>query len=194
MHRLFPAALPLRRLERHDQIGRRREADLVALLSGQIAERNRQMCLAYAGRAEKDDVLGTLDEGEASKLTDLLARHTRREAEVKAVERFDRGEAGNAGEHLAGPGSAGVTLGAQYFFEKVGKRGRLGGGALRDRGVEIGNGAEPQLAGQFGQALVLQVAHRTPPAKTSYSDSGCCMPMIGAGSGVACSARTVRPP
>jgi hypothetical protein len=50
---------------------------------------------------------------------------------------------------------------------------------LSDRGIEIGNGAEPQFAGQISQALVLQIAHRTPPAKASYSDSGYCMPMIG---------------
>lgn len=129
-----------------------------------------------------------------AKLVDLSPGHTGRKAEVKAVERLDRREAGDPGEHLAGTSPARITFGAQDFFEKVGKRGRLGGRTLRDRGVEIGNGAEPQLAGQLGQALVLQVAHRTPPAKTSYSDSGCCMPMIGAGSGVACSARTVRPP
>ena len=87
------------------------------------------MRFADAGRAEKNDVLVALDEGEAGKFMDLLARHTRRKAEVKAVERLDCGKAGQAGEHLAGYGSAGVTLGAQDFFEKVGKRGHFGGGA-----------------------------------------------------------------
>jgi hypothetical protein len=46
MHHLFPAALPSRGLERHDQIGCRGETHLVTVLSGEIAERNRQMCLA----------------------------------------------------------------------------------------------------------------------------------------------------
>ncbi len=56
---------------------------------------------------------------------DLLPGHTGRKAEVKAVERLYRREASNAGEHLAGSGPAGVTLGAQDFLEKVGKRGLL---------------------------------------------------------------------
>ena len=73
VHRLFPAALALRRLERHDQIGRRGEAHLMPVLRGQVAEGDRQMCLADAGRAEEDDVLGALDEGEAGELVDLLA-------------------------------------------------------------------------------------------------------------------------
>ena len=102
VQRLFPAALALRRLERHDQIGGRGEAHLVAVLGGEVAERDRQMRLADAGGAEKDDVLGALDEGEAGELVDLRARYAGGEAEVEAVERLDRREAGDAGEHLAG--------------------------------------------------------------------------------------------
>jgi len=37
----------------------------------------------------------------------------------RGVERLDRREAGDTGEHLAGSGSAGVTLGAQDFFEEI---------------------------------------------------------------------------
>ena len=62
VHGFFPAALALRGLERHDQISRSSEAHLCPW---QVAERNRQMRLADAGRAEEDDVLGTLDEGQA---------------------------------------------------------------------------------------------------------------------------------
>src|SRR5215467_4417277 len=51
-----------------------------------------------------------------------------------------------------------ITLGAQDLFEKVGKGGGLGRGALSDRGIEIRDGAEPQFAGQLGQALILQIA------------------------------------
>ena len=65
-----------------------------------LAGRNCQMRLADAGRAEKDDILSTFDEGEIGKLMDLLARHTCREAEVKAVERLCRGQASAPGEHL----------------------------------------------------------------------------------------------
>ena len=83
------------------------------------------MRLADAGRAEEDDVLGTLDKGQAGELMDLLARYAGGEAKVKAVERLDRGEAGNPCEHLAGAGPARVTLGAQDLFQKVGERGRF---------------------------------------------------------------------
>jgi hypothetical protein len=49
--RRFPAALPLCRLERHHQIGRRGEAHLGPVLGGPIAERNRQMRFADPGRS-----------------------------------------------------------------------------------------------------------------------------------------------
>jgi hypothetical protein len=52
----------LRRLDGHHQIGCRGEAHLVAVLGGQIAEPDRHMRLADAGRPQKDDVLSTLDE------------------------------------------------------------------------------------------------------------------------------------
>src|SRR5439155_7311928 len=106
----------LRRLERHDQIGRRGEAHLMPVLRGQVAEGDRQMRLADAGRAEEDDVLGALDEGEAGELVDLLARYACREAKVEAVERLHHRKAGDPGEHLAGSRPARVTLGAQDLF------------------------------------------------------------------------------
>jgi hypothetical protein len=99
-------------------------------------------------------------------LVDLLAWDTGGKAEVKAVKRLDRGEAGNPGEHLTGPDPPRIPFGAQDLFEKVSKRGRLGG-VLSDYGIEIWNGAEPQFPGQLGQALVLQIAHEAPPAKAS---------------------------
>ena len=43
----------------------------------------------------------------------ICLRNTGREAEVKVVERLDRREAGDMGEHLAGAGPMRVTLGAQ---------------------------------------------------------------------------------
>ena len=92
--------------------GRSSEAHLVAVLSGQIAQRNRQMRLADARGTEKDNVLGALDEGEAGELMDLPTRHTRCEAKVKAVERFNCWEAGHTGEHLARPGAPRITFGA----------------------------------------------------------------------------------
>jgi hypothetical protein len=56
--------------------------------------------------SEEHNVLGALDEGEARQLHDLLARCAGGEVEVVLIERLDRGEAGNAREHLAGACSA----------------------------------------------------------------------------------------
>jgi hypothetical protein len=65
---------------------------------------------------EEDDVLGTLDEGQAGELVDLLALYACREAEVKAVERLHDRKTGDPGEYLAGSSPARVTLGAQDLF------------------------------------------------------------------------------
>jgi hypothetical protein len=96
--------------------------------------------------AEADDVLGTLDEGHAGELVDLLARYACREAEVKAVERLHDRKAGDPGEHLAGSSPARVTLGAQDLFQKVGEGGRLAAALRGNAGGEIGYSTEPLSA------------------------------------------------
>jgi hypothetical protein len=53
MHDLAIAALTLRRLQHQYQIGGAEEANLVALLGGEIAERDRQVGLAHARGPEK---------------------------------------------------------------------------------------------------------------------------------------------
>src|SRR5207237_1865891 len=108
-----------------------------------------------------------LDEGEAGELVDLWARHARGEAEVEAVERLDRREAGDAGEHLAGSGAACVTLGPQRLFEEVGEGSFFRRRALGDAGIQVGHRAQPQFLTQLDDARMLQIAHRTPPAKAS---------------------------
>src|SRR6516164_2098286 len=113
VQRLFPTALSLRRLERHDQIGGGGEAHLVAVLGGQVAECDRQVRLADTGWTEEDDVLGALDKGQAGELVNLGARYAGREGEVEAVERLDRRKAGDPSKHLAGSGAARSTLGPQ---------------------------------------------------------------------------------
>jgi hypothetical protein len=53
------------------------------------------MRLADTGRAEKDNVLGALDEGQAGEFVDLLARRAAGKTKVKPVERLYRREAGD---------------------------------------------------------------------------------------------------
>src|SRR5262249_26971158 len=105
--------------------------------------------------------------GQAGEFMDLLARRAGGKAKVKPIERLDRWEAGDPGEHLTGAGPPRVTLGTQDLFEKVGKGGCLCHRALSNRPIEIGNRAEPQFPRQLGQALMLQIAYCVPPAKTS---------------------------
>jgi hypothetical protein len=44
----------------------------VAVLGGEVTKRDRQMRLADAGGAEKDDVLGALDEGQTGELVEWI--------------------------------------------------------------------------------------------------------------------------
>jgi hypothetical protein len=87
--------------------------------------------------------------------------------------------------NISRSGPARLALGTQDGFQKLDKRGLFRHRVLSHGRVEIGNRAQPQLATQLGQALVLQVAHQQPPAKTSYSDRGCWIPTIAAGAGLA---------
>jgi hypothetical protein len=89
MHDLAIAALALRGLQHQHQIGRTEEPRLVALLGGEVAERDREMSLAHARGSEEDHVLGALDEGKAGQFHDLLARRAGGEAEVVLVKRLD---------------------------------------------------------------------------------------------------------
>ena len=148
------------------KISRRGETHLVAVLSGEVTKRDRQMRLADAGGTEKDHVLGAFDEGQAGEFVDLLARRAGREAEVEAVERLDGRKAGDAREHLARPGPSRVTLGTQDRFEEIGERGLFRRHVLSHHRVEISNRAQPQCATQVSQALMLQNGHDA-PAKTS---------------------------
>src|SRR5262249_33766309 len=122
----------------------------VTCRGGQLADGNRQMRLADTGRAEKDNVLGALDEGQAGEVMDLLARRAAGKTKVKPVERLYRREAGDPGEHLTGAGPPRVTLGTQDLFQKVGKGSCLCHRALSNRPIEIGNRAEPQFPRQLG--------------------------------------------
>src|SRR5580704_10281116 len=113
MHDLAITVLTLRGLQHQHQIGRGKETGLVALLSGEIAERDREMSLAHARRSEEDHVLGALDEGKAGQFHDLLARRAGGEAEVILVKRLDRREAGYPREHFACPRPTRFALGDQ---------------------------------------------------------------------------------
>ncbi len=130
MHRLAIAALTLGGFQHQHQIGRAEEASLVALLSSEIAERDREMSLAHARGPQEHHVLRALDEGEAGQLHDLLARCAGGEIEVVLIKRLDRRKARHPREHLARPSPARFALGDQQLLQEVGKRRALFGGGL----------------------------------------------------------------
>ena len=100
-----------------------------------------------------------------AKIFSAIGKQTPMFARISTVagERLHHRKAGDTAEHVAGSRPARVTLGAQDLFEEVGEGRLFRRRALSNPGVEIRNGTEPQLPGQLGQALVLQIAHRTPP-------------------------------
>jgi hypothetical protein len=63
----------------------------VARLDGFDPEGDGQIGLAHAGRAEEDDILGTLDEAEAGELADLLAVDRGLKIEVELIQALDPG-------------------------------------------------------------------------------------------------------
>jgi len=101
----------VRRFQHQDEVGRAEEASFVPFLSGEIAERDREVGLAHARRPEEHHVLCAFDEGNARQLHDLLARRAGGEAEVVLVKGLDGREAGHAREHFAGPRPAPFALG-----------------------------------------------------------------------------------
>jgi hypothetical protein len=66
---------------------------------------------------------------------------------------------------LSWAGPPWVPLGTQDHFQKLDERGCYCRGILSYR-VKIGHRAQPQLAAELGQALVLYVALKPRPSKT----------------------------
>ncbi len=120
----------MRRFQHQDEVGRAEEASFVPFLSGEIAERDREVGLAHARRPEEHHVLCAFDEGNARQLHDLLARRAGGEVEVVLIERLDRGKAGDTPEHLASSRAARLALCAQQFLDEVGEGGVLLGRLL----------------------------------------------------------------
>ena len=86
-----------------------------------------------------------------------FARCAGGEVEVVLIESPDRGEAGDAREHIARPSPARFTLRAEQLLDEVGERGAFLGGFLGERGILRGDAAEPEFVAQLDHTLMLDV-------------------------------------
>jgi hypothetical protein len=93
------------------------------------------MRLAYAGRAEQDDILSALDEAERVQALDLFALHTRLETEVEVSEGFDRGQSCRAHRGLEAPRIAELDVRAEELINRL-AAGELAGVAAPEDVIE----------------------------------------------------------
>ena len=107
------AALALGVGQQRDPFGGGAERDAVAGQAGADPERDRQVRLAGAGRAEQDDVLAAGEEVELAEVQDRLAPQRGLEGEVELLERLAGGEPGGLDPGLAAVAVAAVGLGLQ---------------------------------------------------------------------------------
>jgi hypothetical protein len=110
---LVEAALALGVGEQRDPFGRGAERDPVAGQASPDAERDREVCLAGAGRAEQDDVLLAGEEVELTEMQDRVALEACLEREVELLQGLARGEPRGLDPRLPAVRIAGVGLGLQ---------------------------------------------------------------------------------
>src|SRR5581483_1168595 len=91
---LVQATLSLGIAQAGDPLGRGREGDALAREAGADPERDREVRLASAGRAQKDDVVLRRQEVELAEVQDERLLHRALEAEVELLERLSGREAG----------------------------------------------------------------------------------------------------
>lgn len=79
------------------EIGSRRETHFATFLRGDQPERDGEMRLASAARAEEDNVFSVLDKTKGCKFLDLSPRRSGRKCKIVCLQRFDGREACCAG-------------------------------------------------------------------------------------------------
>src|SRR6056297_3425045 len=119
------------------------------------------MRLAGTARPEQDDVLRSLDEGEARELLDLGLGYAAGELEVVVLERLDRRQGRELEQRLSGSFMAPVKLGLQDALQEVGEADFLAGTGLGNGRIGVGQVAELQLLAHLGEPLFLQPHEET---------------------------------
>ena len=149
--------------EQRDPFGGGAERDAVAGQAGADAERDREVRLAGAGRAEQDDVLFAGEEVELAEVQDRGLLDRALEAEVELLQRLSGWEAGGLDPALAAVAVAAVGLGLQQRggellvapFLAAGAVGELGQRARRGRALSgRGTGARARSWRSCDQRVV----------------------------------------
>src|SRR4051794_21549685 len=107
------AAVALRVGQQRNPFAGGAKGDAVAGQTGADPDRDRQMALAGAGRAEQNDVLLAVEEVELAEVQDRLAPQRALEGEVELLERLARREARGLDPGLAAVAVTAVDLGLQ---------------------------------------------------------------------------------
>lgn len=99
MHDVFELILDVRSRQCQQQSGGRGKSRLDPGLRRPVTQGDRQMRLAHARGADEHHILTSLDKAQSGQLLNLAALHALGKLIVEVVQRLDRGEAGQAGEH-----------------------------------------------------------------------------------------------
>ena len=152
------AALALGVGEQRDPFGRGAERDAVAGEAGADPQRDREVGLAGAGRAEQDDVLFAGEEVELAEVQDGVARDRGLEGEVELLERLARREPRGLDAGLAAVAVAAVGLGLEQRRGELLIAPFLGAGAVGELGQRPRGGRRLELAEQVRE-LGVGAAH-----------------------------------
>ena len=126
--------------------------------AGADPERDREVRLAGAGRAEQDDVLAAGEEVELAEVQHRVAADRGLEGEVELLERLAGGEAGGLDAALAAVAVAAVGLGLQQRGGELLIAPLLGAGAIGELGQRPGRGRRLERAEQVRE-LGARAAH-----------------------------------
>ena len=110
LERLGELVLSMRSGQNQQQVGGRDEANLDACLRGRIPQGDGDVSLASAAWPQQHHVLATLDEGQAGQFLDLCLGHACGGIEIKALQGFDRWEAGKPAQTSFFAGTVGPLL------------------------------------------------------------------------------------
>jgi hypothetical protein len=134
----------------------------VAGLDGGPAERDGEVGLADAGRAEDEDVLRLGDVAAHRELPDELLVHRGLKLEVEVLEHLHGREVGDLDAHGDPLALLGPDLLAQDDVEEV-HVGRLGASRVGEQGVELlGDAAQPEAVQVLEDAGADNLAHAAP--------------------------------